>query len=287
MLLPPSPESALHPHSPSQQNEPMSSEEDRMLCFLLDSLGVAVRAAHDGAANRTVLFFLLELVPADAAHRARADARGSAAALFQELLQSAFLDGPRVAAKLARRLALTLDELPDPAGAAVAVRNSLESPYNAVAGISLLMLFQLPVSNLDVPRVLRQLLVDGQDALALDWAATLGHEQRVTFVRLCLELDKFKTAPRAVRQLGLSQEFPDVQHMCNTNNMERLTNKRLWPVALRLAGTDRRLQVSEPTAALYHTQHAPHRATTRGCVSQALRCVHSYLCSFVFLCCVR
>jgi hypothetical protein len=56
-----------------------------------------------------------------------------------------------------------------------------------------------------------ELIADGQDGLAERWAASLGRDYQAAFVEACVALDKLKPAARAVRALGLQEQFPDVE----------------------------------------------------------------------------
>lgn len=58
-----------------------------------------------------------------------------------------------------------------------------------------------------------------------------------------MALDRLKPAARAVRQLQLGSEFPNVEAMYRQRSLSRLLNKRLWSVALSYAGSDVALQV--------------------------------------------
>jgi hypothetical protein len=68
-----------------------------------------------------------------------------------------------------------------------------------------------------------------------------------------------KPAARAVRQLQLGTEFPNVEAMYRQRSLSRLLTKRLWSVALSYAGNDGSLQV-RPAAgqvpACHHTTSA-------------------------------
>lgn len=66
---------------------------------------------------------------------------------------------------------------------------------------------------------------------------------QVSFVEVCVALDRLKPAARAVRQLQLAAEFPTVEALYRQRSLARLMNKRLWPVALSYAGSDVSLQV--------------------------------------------
>jgi hypothetical protein len=56
-------------------------------------------------------------------------------------------------------------------------------------------------------------------------------------------LDRLKPAARAVRQLKLGAEFPNVEALYRQRSLARLVGKRLWPVALSYAGSEVSLQV--------------------------------------------
>lgn len=58
-----------------------------------------------------------------------------------------------------------------------------------------------------------------------------------------MALDRLKPAARAVRQLQLSAEFPDVEALYRQRSLTRLMSKRLWAVAQSYAGKDTDLQV--------------------------------------------
>jgi len=75
---------------------------------------------------------------------------------------------------------------------------------------------------------------------------------QIAFVEACLALDRLKPAARAVRQLGLVPEFPNVEAMYRQRSLTRLMNKRLWPVAQSYAGNDVALQVGCVAACRAH-----------------------------------
>lgn len=140
----------------------------------------------------------------------------------------------------------------------------------------------------DRVEVLTQLVADGQDVLAQQWATSLGRDyqvqappastllathgsfcrtrmlrwppwglmagaphgavpavccHQVSFVEACVALDRLKPAARAVRQLKLGAEFPNVEALYRQRSLARLVGKRLWPVALSYAGSEVSLQV--------------------------------------------
>lgn len=59
----------------------------------------------------------------------------------------------------------------------------------------------------------------------------------------CVALDRLKPAARAVRQLGLQAEFPNIEALYRQRSLARLVGKRLWSVALSFVGSDTALQV--------------------------------------------
>eukprot|EP00879_Flechtneria_rotunda_P026817 GHRR01028650.1.p1 GENE.GHRR01028650.1~~GHRR01028650.1.p1 ORF type:complete len:381 (+),score=102.18 GHRR01028650.1:1142-2284(+) len=65
---------------------------------------------------------------------------------------------------------------------------------------------------------------------------------QVMFVEACVELNRLKAAARAVRQLGLATEFPNVDALYRQRSLSRLVNRRLWQVALSFVGNDMPLQ---------------------------------------------
>jgi hypothetical protein len=66
---------------------------------------------------------------------------------------------------------------------------------------------------------------------------------QVAFVEACVTLDRLKPAARAVRQLHLAAEFPNIEGLYRQRSLSRLMSKRLWPVALSYVGNDVALQV--------------------------------------------
>lgn len=58
-----------------------------------------------------------------------------------------------------------------------------------------------------------------------------------------MTLDRLKPAARAVRQLRLAAEFPNIEGLYRQRSLSRLMTKRLWPVALSYVGNDAALQV--------------------------------------------
>lgn len=66
---------------------------------------------------------------------------------------------------------------------------------------------------------------------------------QVAFVEACVTLDRLKPAARAVRQLRLAAEFPNIEGLYRQRSLGRLMSKRLWPVALSYVGNDVTLQV--------------------------------------------
>lgn len=71
---------------------------------------------------------------------------------------------------------------------------------------------------------------------------------QVEFVEACITLDRLKPAARAVRQLGLQAEFPNIEALYRQRSLARLVGKRLWSVALSFVGSDIALQVRASTA---------------------------------------
>ncbi|KAI8465202.1 MAG: ribonuclease H-like domain-containing protein [Monoraphidium minutum] len=94
----------------------------------------------------------------------------------------------------------------------------------------------------DRSEVLGMLVADGQEALAEQFATSLGRGYQVEFVQACLELGRLKPAAKAVRALGLQKEFPDVEALYREHSLRRLMERRLWQVALSYVGQDARLQ---------------------------------------------
>jgi len=66
---------------------------------------------------------------------------------------------------------------------------------------------------------------------------------QITFVEACVAFDRLKPAARAVRQLGLSADFPNIESLYRQRSLARLVGKRLWQVALSFVGNDTALQV--------------------------------------------
>jgi hypothetical protein len=63
------------------------------------------------------------------------------------------------------------------------------------------------------------------------------------FVEACVAQDRLKPAARAVRVLGLTAEFPNIESLYRQRSLARLVGKRLWQVALSFVGSDVGLQV--------------------------------------------
>jgi hypothetical protein len=63
------------------------------------------------------------------------------------------------------------------------------------------------------------------------------------FVEACVAQDRLKPAARAVRVLGLTAEFPNIESLYRQRSLARLVGKRLWQVALSFVGSDVALQV--------------------------------------------
>jgi hypothetical protein len=67
---------------------------------------------------------------------------------------------------------------------------------------------------------------------------------QIAFVEACVALDRLKPAARAVRQLQLASEFPNIEALYKQRSLSRLMQKRLWSVALSYAGNDTMLQAA-------------------------------------------
>eukprot|EP00878_Enallax_costatus_P036497 GHUV01040991.1.p1 GENE.GHUV01040991.1~~GHUV01040991.1.p1 ORF type:complete len:193 (+),score=43.24 GHUV01040991.1:458-1036(+) len=68
--------------------------------------------------------------------------------------------------------------------------------------------------------------------------------RQIEFVEACVALDKLKPAAKAVRQLGLQAEFPNIEALYRQRSLARLVGKRLWSVALSFVGNDTVLQTT-------------------------------------------
>lgn len=66
---------------------------------------------------------------------------------------------------------------------------------------------------------------------------------QILFVEACVAQDRLKPAARAVRVLGLTAEFPNIESLYRQRSLARLVGKRLWQVALSFVGSDVALQV--------------------------------------------
>lgn len=79
-----------------------------------------------------------------------------------------------------------------------------------------------------------------------------------------MALDRLKPAARAVRQLQLGAEFPNVEAMYRQRSLSRLLTKRLWSVALSYAGNDGSLQVRPAARQVPRVQLVAVRASNGG-----------------------
>ena len=66
---------------------------------------------------------------------------------------------------------------------------------------------------------------------------------QVVYVTSCLQYGHLKSAARAVKDLGLQQEFPDVESAYKRKTVDKLAAKGLWGVAATYVGDDPVLQV--------------------------------------------
>jgi hypothetical protein len=66
---------------------------------------------------------------------------------------------------------------------------------------------------------------------------------QVEFIKACVGYDRLKSAASAVKNLGLLEEFPEVESKYRERSLERLMNKQQWAVALKFVGQDKGLQV--------------------------------------------
>lgn len=80
---------------------------------------------------------------------------------------------------------------------------------------------------------------------------------QVEFIEACVALDKLKPAARAVRQLGLQAEFPNIEALYRQRSLARLVGKRLWSVALSFVGSDAALQVGRRATAPWGYPSSP------------------------------
>jgi hypothetical protein len=71
---------------------------------------------------------------------------------------------------------------------------------------------------------------------------------QIMFVEACVAQDRLKSAARAVRVLGLTAEFPNIESLYRQRSLARLIGKRLWQVALSFVGSDAALQVGSVAA---------------------------------------
>eukprot|EP00775_Hariotina_reticulata_P004540 gene4540-4792_t len=152
------------------------------------------------------------------------------------------LSSAKLAAKIATIFNLQRDDLDDWELLVVSVQRMLQSQSSYKAAVHLLMQFEGLSDHVNITELLSQLVADGAENLAQDWAATLGKDYQVAFVEACVALERLKPAARAVRQLGLTAEFPNIESLYRQRSLARLVGKRLWQVALSFVGSDTPLQ---------------------------------------------
>ncbi|KAF6257473.1 hypothetical protein COO60DRAFT_1701845 [Scenedesmus sp. NREL 46B-D3] len=195
---------------------------------------------HVGELSAGLKHLLLELVQPEAAQAAGEQARGTAVQLFTIYCTP---QDAKLAAKVAGIFQLTRHDLSDWQQLTQAVRQMLTSQSSYKAAVHLLMQFEGLDEAIDKAEVITQLVADGQDNLAQQWVTALGRDHQVMFVEACVAQDRLKPAARAVRVLGLTAEFPNIESLYRQRSLARLVGKRLWPVALSFVGSDVGLQV--------------------------------------------
>lgn len=125
------------------------------------------------------------------------------------------------------------------------VAELLDSRGGAASGVGLLMQFPSLQRHFDVPGVLEDLCIRGQEPLAGRWAGrALGKTEQSMVVQYCLRHDKLRSACRFVEDFELQGEFPDVRALYRAQTLAKLAGKGLWGVAAGVVQGDAALQVS-------------------------------------------
>ncbi|WIA30602.1 hypothetical protein OEZ86_000682 [Tetradesmus obliquus] len=194
---------------------------------------------HTGELSAGLKHLLLELILPEAAKAAGKQARSTAVQLFTAYCTPV---DAKLAAKVAAIFKLTREDVSDWQLLTAAVQQMLTSQSSYKAAVHLLMQFEGLDEAIDKPEVIAQLVADGQDNLAQQWVAALGRDYQILFVEACVAQDRLKPAARAVRVLGLTAEFPNIESLYRQRSLARLVGKRLWQVALSFVGSDVALQ---------------------------------------------
>eukprot|EP00879_Flechtneria_rotunda_P029008 GHRR01031259.1.p1 GENE.GHRR01031259.1~~GHRR01031259.1.p1 ORF type:complete len:747 (+),score=261.21 GHRR01031259.1:313-2553(+) len=207
------------------------------LDFIIDCLLYCQQ--HRESTALALHHLLLQLIPSTAARAASPQTRAAAVQLFHAYCDPEYA---KLAAKIAAMFNLIPGDLTNWQQVVAAVQQMLQNQTSYKAAVLLLMQFEGLDESIDKAEVITQLVADGQENLGQQWAQSLGKDYQVMFVEACVELNRLKAAARAVRQLGLATEFPNVDALYRQRSLSRLVNRRLWQVALSFVGNDMPLQ---------------------------------------------
>ncbi|GAB4818833.1 hypothetical protein N2152v2_005879 [Parachlorella kessleri] len=146
--------------------------------------------------------------------------------------------------QLAQVYQLALSDLPPGSRQQLAqlVEQLLAAGGTASSGVALLIHFPELQQDFDVAAILEELIAGAQLTTAARWAESLSRAMQVAYVTSCLQYGHLKSAARAVKDLGLQQEFPDVEAAYKRKTVDKLAAKGLWGVAATYVGDDPVLQ---------------------------------------------
>ncbi|KAK9829035.1 hypothetical protein WJX72_003549 [[Myrmecia] bisecta] len=200
----------------------------------------AQAAGTEGSAL-ALCHLLLELVPCIVKQDAGVLPRVRPAAV--DVLKSCWTPGlARLSVKVVQSFGIQAADVGNDKLLLAQIRQLLDDPNTYTPAVGLLMHFQELAAHVDCAAILGKLVAEAQTPLAEKWAAQLPRPLQVAFIEHCLAFDRLKEASKAVRHLGLQQEFPDVEQMYRQRSLARLVDKGLWSVAATFVGEDEAYQ---------------------------------------------
>jgi hypothetical protein len=120
----------------------------------------------------------------------------------------------------------------------------LDQRSSAASAVALLLHFPSLQQHFDPDQFLENLVIDGQEAVASRWVATVGKQAQAQLVKLCIQHDRLRSACRLTEEFGLEEAFPNVRALYRSKTLERMVRKGLWSVAAAFVQEDAALQVT-------------------------------------------
>lgn len=155
------------------------------------------------------------------------------------------LSQPRLAAKLAGALHLTIEDfqLNQRSRVVDAISTLLDaSPAN---GVALLLQFPNLADHFDLHAIIESLVASGQESTAMRFISNFHFSSLVlqsAYVEACMLHDRLKAASKAVKTFNLVESYPNVEEVYKKRTLEKLVNKGIWGVASNFVGENDELR---------------------------------------------